>query len=344
MKKFLSLLFTLVMVLAMVACVKTDSDPKASSDNKNIVLKMGSQCGEASDWVQFVASYSDKLSDLSGGTMSIEFVTGGALGTIAEHFSQMNQGTLDMMLQGCDAPSVAPGGKDFDILNLPFLFNDLDHWHKFLDSDVLKEMVNNFQKETNVLWLDVLNDSAPRALSNNKVAVKTPADLKGLNIRVPGSALQTAVWSDLGAMPINMAMSDLMEAMQTGRVDGQENGLTIVMQGYYEQQKYYTELNQTFQGIAVFMSGVTWKKLSNEQQGWVMEALEYTKEKLKKEYWDVTVPGYQKMLEDIKTIEIIPNEEVDSAAFQAIIEAHIGDYEGKFFSEGLYAKIKDLDK
>ena len=353
MKKRVAVLLAAVMMV-MTACgggsgsqnsttAQSGTDTADQASGEEIVFKMGTQSGESSDWVKFCQRYSDKLNELSGGTMSIELITGGSLGTIAEHFSQMNQGTLDMMLQGCDAPSVAPGGKDFDILNLPFLFNDLDHWHKFLESDVLKEMTDSFQQQTNVKWLGVLNDVTPRALSTNEVAVYAPDDLKGLQIRVPGTALITDIWSSFGAMPVNMSMGDLMEALQTGRVDGQENGLSIVMQGYFEQQDYYSEINQTYQGITVFMSGVTYDKLTEEQQGWLTEALEITSQELREEYWDTIVPGYEEMLVETG-IEIIPNEEIDIDAFKAIVEEKIPEYEGKYFSEGLYDRIKALDE
>lgn len=127
---------------------------------REIVLKLGTQAQASSDWIGYLDRVNTRLGELSGGTMRIEIALGGQLGSNAEHWAQMNAGTLDLFAQGCDAPSVAPGGKDFDIVNLPFLFDDVDHWHRFLKSDIFAEMNAKFSEKTDVVYVGHLADIA----------------------------------------------------------------------------------------------------------------------------------------------------------------------------------------
>lgn len=64
-----------------------------------------------------------------------------------------------------------------------------------------------------------------RCLANNKLAVNTPDDVKGLRIRVMSNEYHQALWSALGADPVPMSLSDAYVANQNGTIDGQENPL-----------------------------------------------------------------------------------------------------------------------
>jgi len=274
--------------------------------------------------------------------MRIEIALGGQLGSNAEHWAQMNAGTLDLFAQGCDAPSVAPGGKDFDIVNLPFLFDDVDHWHRFLKSDIFAEMNAKFSEKTDVVYVGHLADIAPRALTTSKVPVYKVSDIKGLVIRVPGSALQTQVWADFGANPTQSSVAELMEGLQTGRYDGQDNGLGVINEGFFDYQKYYMELDHTYQGVSVYASGKTWNKLSAEQQGWLTQSVDEIGSQIVDELWSVKLVSDREKLASMEHLTIITPEEIDRQSFIDVIDSKIPVYEGKFFSAGLYERIRAL--
>ena len=66
-----------------------------------------------------------------------------------------------------------------------------------------------------------------RELTNSKRDIRSPADLKGLKIRVVGSPLFNETFTALGANPTQMSWADAQPALASGAVDGQENPLTI---------------------------------------------------------------------------------------------------------------------
>lgn len=361
-KRFLALMMISAIAAGTLGCSKTDPEsttkaaeaPQATTENaetgasetgtEEIVLKLGTHAQASSDWIGYLDRVNTRLQELSGNTMRFEIALGGQLGSIAEHWAQMNVGTLDLFAQGFDAPSVAPGGRDFDILNLPFLFDDTEHWHTFLKSDIFAEMNKKFSEQTDVVYVGQLCDVAPRALTTGNKPVYKADDLKGLVLRVPGSALQTQVWADLGSNPTQSTVAELMEGLQTGRFDGQDNGLGVINEGFFDYQKYYMELDHTFQGVAVYMSGKTWKNLTPEQQGWMVQAVDEVGSDIVDELWSEKLVKDKEKLEQMDNITIIRGNEIDRQSFIDIINAKVPSYEDNFFSAGLYEKIRSLAK
>ena len=144
MKRAVAILLSLCLAGGMLAgCgnrkAEESQNPSVEDSQGNtpssepVKLKLGTCAPESSTFVTNAQMMNDKLEELSGGTVTIEIVSGGALGNVPEHFAQLNNGTLDIFVQGVDAPSAVKGGKDFGIFNVPFLFDDMVHFHKFLE-------------------------------------------------------------------------------------------------------------------------------------------------------------------------------------------------------------------
>lgn len=364
-KRVLASMLAGILVVSLAACKGSDTTPEKTAGTQapaagtaaetaadakeekeptaeEIVLKLGTQAQASSDWIGYLDRINTRLGELSDGTMRYEVVLGGQLGTNAEHFAQMNAGTLDLFAQGCDCPSVAPGGQDFDILNLPFLFDNENEWHEFLKSDVFKEMNDKFSEKTNVKYIGHVCDTAPRALTTGKKPVYNVDDLKGMVVRVPASALQTQVWADFGTNPTQSTVAELMEGLQTGRYDGQDNGLGVINEGFFEYQKYYMELNHTFGGVSMYMAGSTWEKLTDEQRGWLIQAVDEEGSKIVDELWSVKLAGDMEKLKAMPNITVIAPDEIDRQSFINVINEKIPSYEGNFFSAGLYDKIRSV--
>lgn len=106
------------------------------------------------------------------------------------------------------------------IFDLPFLFENREHAYKSLDTvgmDIGKAL------EPKGIKLLGFMENGIRHLTNNVREVKTPADMKGLKIRVMTNQVYISMMKALGASPTPMAFGELYSAMQQGTVDGQEN-------------------------------------------------------------------------------------------------------------------------
>jgi TRAP-type C4-dicarboxylate transport system substrate-binding protein len=113
-----------------------------------------------------------------------------------------------------------------------------------------------------------------REVSNSKHAIKTPADMDGLKIRVVGSPLFNDTFSALGANPTQMSWADAKPALTTGAVDGQENPLSIftVAKVYEVGQKYLTLWHYVADPLILAVNDQVWKSFTPEDQEIVRKA------------------------------------------------------------------------
>src|SRR5262249_41827120 len=213
------------------------------------------------------------LKTISGGTMEIEIVPGGALGSLVQLWAQLRAGTLDMHLIDIGAMTPMKEARNFTVILMPYVFRDTAHYRRFVESAVLKEMMGEVEAGAGIKSLGYLGDRPPRALTTSKTPVRKVEDLKGLKIRTPEVAAITEAFKAFGANPTPIKASEIYTALQTGLVDGQENGIIdVVAAGWAEVQKYYMAIDYQQSGIGVWMSGAKWKSLAPQQQGWVLEA------------------------------------------------------------------------
>ncbi|CAM3919568.1 Transporter [Bordetella tumbae] len=112
-----------------------------------------------------------------------------------------------------------------------------------------------------------------RAVTNSKRPVVSPADLKGLKVRVPGSASIRSFFEAAGTQTVTMPFSNLFVALQQGTVDGQDNGATITYNSrLFEAQKYMTLTNHVYAMGTVTASQRFWKRLTDKQREIITQA------------------------------------------------------------------------
>ena len=119
----------------------------------------------------------------------------------------------------------SPQVRQLNLFSLPFLMPDYAAIDALTTGDVGKQMFTILEKAGVVPLAWGLNGY--RELSNSKHPIKSPADLKGLKIRVVGSPLFLETFTALGANPTQMSWADAQPALASGAVDGQENPMSI---------------------------------------------------------------------------------------------------------------------
>lgn len=120
-------------------------------------------------------------------------------------------------------------------------------------------------------------------MTNNVRPIVTPADMKGVQFRVPGSPARILSFRELGAEPINMNFGELYLALQQGTVDGQENPLiTIKNRSLNEVQDYLSLSGHVYSPVTMVMNGAKYDGLTPAQQAMVreaaLEAAQFTRE------------------------------------------------------------------
>ena len=106
-----------------------------------------------------------------------------------------------------------------------------------------------------------------RAVTNSKRAVEKPDDLKGLKLRVPGSAGIRDFFIAAGSQAVAMPFPELFTALQQGTVDGQDNGASITFNSrLFEAQKFMTQTNHVYAMGAIAASQRLWNRLDDKQK------------------------------------------------------------------------------
>ena len=157
------------------------------------------------------------------------------------------------------------------LVDLPFLFNDVDHLHKVLTGPVGQKMLDAVGKKGLVglsFW-----DNGFKQLSANKPLL-TPADAKGLKFRIMSSKVLEAQFKAVDANPQVLPFSEVYSALQQGVVDAAENPLSnFYTKKFFEVQKDLTLSNHGYLGYLVVTNKIFWKKLDAKQQKIIKDAL-----------------------------------------------------------------------
>jgi tripartite ATP-independent transporter DctP family solute receptor len=168
-------------------------------------------------------------------------------------------------------------------LALPFLFRSRDHLHKVLDGPIGEEILDSF-KNYGFIGL-TFYDSGARSIYNSKRAIRSPADMKNLRIRVQQSKLMVDMIKALGAQPIELPYGQVITGLTTGLIDGAENNWpSYVTTNHFKYARYYTLTEHTMSPEVLIMSLGAWKSLSAEDQKIFREAARESSRYMRKQW------------------------------------------------------------
>lgn len=192
------------------------------------------------------------------GAVKVEVYANSALYKDKEEMEALQLGAVQML-----APSLAKfgplGAKEFEVFDLPYLFDDYEHLHKVTQGPVGKNLLKKLDSK-GILGLAYW-DNGLKVMSANK-PLKKPEDFKGLKMRIQSSKVLDSQMRALGSIPQVMAFSEVYQALQTGVVDGTENPPSnLYTQKMHEVQKYVTVSNHGYLGYAVIVNKKFWEGL-----------------------------------------------------------------------------------
>ncbi len=210
----------------------------ASTAEAQKVLKYAHFQPAKDDQPKHVAAlaFKEHVEKATNGSVTVQIYPAGQFGKDQPTMEGLKLGTLELAVAHDGA--IATVYKPIGVLGIPFLYDNHEHAWRVYDSAWLKEISDDMVKKTGIRMLG-LADNGVRHFTNSVRPIKSPADMKGLKIRIqPSPVFQTLVES-LGASASAIPWADLPTALQQKVVDGQENGVTnIIAASLYQHQKY----------------------------------------------------------------------------------------------------------
>jgi tripartite ATP-independent transporter DctP family solute receptor len=248
-----------------------------------------------------------RLEELSGGRVTMIIHPSSVLGSEVQCIEMLQNGSLAMTKTS--AASMENFIPVMSLFGFPYIFRDADHYWNFLTDEAGRSLL--MQGEKKYLRGLCYYDAGSRNFYTKEKAVRTPADLKGLKIRVMNSRTAIDMTRAMGGAPTPITWGELYTALAQGTVDGAENNLpSFTSSKHYEVCKHFTLNGHTRIPDILMMSTRVWNKLDPQVQEWVQQAA------------DESV-SFQRTLWEEKTAEsmAIAREEgvtfyeVDTAAF-----------------------------
>ena len=268
MKKVFAWVLVLALALGMAA----------AASGATMVLGHFGKLPETGDPLGTAAqAFADKVTELSGGALTVDVRADSVLGNAKEMIEQTQQGLIEACL-------VSQGTLDkFDIryafVTAPYMYSGYAQAYAVIDGP-FAEWVNDGTLEKAGLHNVGPWDYGFRMLTNSKREVKTPEDVAGLLIRTPSEVQKVACFEALGATVQPLAFSELLPALKQGTFDGQENPIaTIVSFKMWEvNQKYVSLTRHTYESVNLVVNWDWWQSLTADEQGWVTEASHYARD------------------------------------------------------------------
>ncbi len=325
MNKFLRLMIGAILTsLLLLSCVKKDAND-AKVLKLSTVFVDDEQIAKSLKWV------AKRVNERAAGSLEIQVFTGGQLPTGKDSLEQVVNGANWISVDGVSF--LGDYVPDFNAVAGPMLYNSFDEFTAMTKTALVQELVKEAEAQgIKILALDYVFGF--RSLLTDRV-ITTPADLKGLKIRVPNSKIYVNTLQAMGAAPSTLPFPEVYGAVQQGVIDGLEgSNLTIYGTKIYEVRKNVSLTRHILGVEAVSISLKVWnEELSEEQRTILSEEFEAGSVYNKAE----TIRLEEEYVQKLKDLGVAFNE-VDQASFAEPV-SHVFDQFAEW-TPGIYDKIQ----
>jgi C4-dicarboxylate-binding protein DctP len=317
--------------------------PSFASAADQIVLKYAHFQPAAEDQPQHKAAllFKDYVEKNTNNAIKVQIYPANQFGKDAEVMEALKFGTLEMAVPHDGAVAVI--FKPIAILGIPYLYENHAHAWRVYDSKFGQEFADLMLKTTGSVRMLALADNGVRHFTNSSRPIKSPADLKGLKIRIQPSPVYKALIESFGASASAIPWAELPTALQAKVVDGQENGVTNILAGsLYQYQKYATLDGHVWSIHAYLINDKFYQKLTPAQQQTINEATKIARDihrKMTSEQ-DLSAKAVLTKL-GMEVTELTPAEVGQYRAIaQPVVRAYVEKEIGKEWVDKLMAAIE----
>jgi tripartite ATP-independent transporter DctP family solute receptor len=218
-----------------------------------------------------VESIGPKLKELTGGRVTLEVHDSSSLFSQDDELPATIKGNASMCYtDGSWLSTYMPSAGMF---SAGYIFKDLAHMNKVMNGDIGAKLFDEVAQKVGVRPLACYYMGSRTINLRSATPAKTPADLKGVKLRMPNSDAWIMLGKALGANPVPIAFSELYTALSSGAVDGQDNPLTGTEEGkFYEVTKSISLTNHQIGAVWPAINEKLWQELGSELQPLVLQA------------------------------------------------------------------------
>jgi tripartite ATP-independent transporter DctP family solute receptor len=247
-----------------------------SAQDKTYTLRFNTVASPADDQVKAMEKFAEVVNTLSAGKINVQVFHSGQLGDQKTGLLGVMKGSLEM---ACDAsPSWftdLAAFPEIGALEAAYLYKDIDHMYRVTLGPVGQAYWDALAKKSNLRVLDVWY-LGTRELTLTKKAgiVKTPADLKGIKLRMPNTETWLDVGRALGANPTPLGFGEVYMGLKTGTIDGQDNPIpTSYNEKFLEVTKYVVLTDHVIGYVTPVINEKLWQEMPETYRAFIKKAM-----------------------------------------------------------------------
>jgi tripartite ATP-independent transporter DctP family solute receptor len=203
----------------------------------------------------------------SNGKIKVEIQAGA--GSEKDVNEWCSQGKVEMQVTGGQPLQVS--APQYFFFNAPYVMKDFDHFMRVWNGPLGKKAREEVEKNGSQTYLGIVDRGMRQTTS--KKPIKTPADVKGLKLRLPEVPTWIAVWKEIGTDPVAIPLPQLYDALKEGKAEASEGDLTqIASAKLNEVQSDLTMTNHLVQTGGILINKPFSDKLSKDEQALVVKA------------------------------------------------------------------------
>lgn len=275
MKKIIVSLLSVVLVLTVGACSNSTSGKggDGAGNDETVVFKLATPDPDSSPITVAAQEFAKLVEEKSDGSINIDVHANGSLygADPSAAVKQLGAGSLDMLVLSTSL--YANFEPKFNVISIPYLFDNGDQFVDFLNSDLSGELLNSVD-EMGIKGLGYWTREF-RQITNSVRPITQPSDLEGVKLRVPNNPLWVEFFKGAGTVTTPMDFGEVYNALQLGTIDGQENPIGVVESSkMHEVQEYLTISNHMAEGWLVGINQKKFDSLTEEQKQILLDASE----------------------------------------------------------------------
>jgi len=262
---------TLVLAFCFALVIVFSANGDAAEFKKE--YKMQINVGSTFYWGMGAQKFSDLVKERTKDQINIKPYWNSTLlkGAQLKSAQLVANGVIDCAMES--TINISPVITEANIFSLPFFINNFENLDKMENGETGKTIFKAMDAKglVGLAWAE----NGFRQVTNSKLAIRTPADVKGLRLRVVGSPIFIDTFRQLGADPVNMNWGDAVTAFGQGVVDGQENpvGVLVPIQ-IWQYHKYATFWNYLVDPVIFYWNKKQWNAFPPDIQKILKESAE----------------------------------------------------------------------
>jgi len=280
----------------------------AGTAHAQLEIKLGHVGEPGSVFQKSADEYAKRANAKLGAKAKVVVYGSSQLGSDEEMIQKLKLGTIDMAL-----PSTVMSSQVdlFGVFEMPYLVKDRQHMMRIEKELFWAKLAPEAEKKG--LKVLAVWENGFRQITNSKRPIRTPADLAGIKLRVPGGKWRVKMFQAYGANPSPMKFSEVFTALQTGVMDGEENPFTQIYSAKFQEvQKYLSLTGHVYTPAYLTVGRTKWESIPAD----VRKVLEDTAKETQAYVYDVAAKDDDDLLGKLKAAGMQVNE-ADKDAFIA---------------------------